>query len=163
MVTPPGRWAWWSGDETRFQPRMGTECGCFHTYREMGSHLSHKVALPLHRVMANRWKRWLIDSAGGEPDRWPMRRPMLEMVMMASSLQPPRDSATRGMKDTPTAQQSALCAAIFRASPVLRACPWMLAAFSKVRGCSIFYNLAAYRQFFGRSDFFWQNALFCSF
>ena len=44
------------------------------------------------------------------------RHPILERVLAARSLHPPRDSITCGTKDTPTAWQEVACAAIFFSS-----------------------------------------------
>ena len=57
------------------------------------------------------WKRWGIVSVEDKPSWWPRRQPIhvLEMVSVAPLLHPPRDSASRETKETPTAQQDVAC------------------------------------------------------
>ena len=100
----------------------------------VGSLWAHMEALLLHREMASLWNRWQVDSS---PVRCPRRRPILQMLWTASSLQPPRDSTTSGMNSTPTDRHASLWAAIFCSSPTLRACPWVLAAPARVRDCRV--------------------------
>ena len=62
--------------------------------------------------MAHLWNRWRVHSVGEIPSRWPMRRPMAAIVEAASSLQPPRDSTTSGMKVTPAERHASAWAAM---------------------------------------------------
>ena len=103
----------------------------------IGILLIHRAALPLHKQMASLWKRWDVASAGGIPRRWPCNRPMSRMVSSAQSLQPPMDSATKGMKVTPTDRQASAWAANFLSSPTARACPWVVEAPTIVSCCRL--------------------------
>ena len=67
---------------------------------QAGYRLTHSEAFPIQREIASRWNRWHVVSGGGIPRCCPWSQPMLLMVWMASSLQPPKDSTTRGMKVT---------------------------------------------------------------
>ena len=64
------------------------------------------MALPLHRQMASLWKRWMVESAEVMPSFWPSSWPKLLIMSAALSLQPPIDSITSGMNDTPTEWQA---------------------------------------------------------
>ena len=79
--------------------------------------------ISLQRRMASLWKRWVAESAGGIPSLWPSSHPKLRMVSAARLLQPPIDSTTSGLKDTPTEWQASALAAIFRSSSTERAWP----------------------------------------
>ena len=76
-----------------------------------------------------------MESAGGIPSLYPSWRPMLLMVWMAVSLQPPRDLATKGMNVTPTERQAPTWATIFLSSPTERAWAWVVAAPVTVSVC----------------------------
>ena len=67
----------------------------------MGTRVTHMHAFPFHKQMANRSNKCLILSDGGNPIRWPWRRPMAFMVSTALELQPPRDSTIKGTKEIP--------------------------------------------------------------
>ena len=101
----------------------------------MGTHLIHMEALPLHRQIESLWKRWLVESAGEIPSLSPSWRPMLLMAWMAVSLQPPRDSATKGMNIIPTKRQASAWATIFLSFPTETAWPWVVAASVTVSAC----------------------------
>ena len=73
---------------------------------EVGIRCSQRVALPLHREMESLWKRWWVVFHGGIPRRFPKRWPMLEMVLIASLLQPLKVSTTKGVNETPTDRQA---------------------------------------------------------
>ena len=77
----------------------------------VGHRRIQRAALPLQRELAHLWNRWQVHSVGEIPSRWPMRRPMAAIVEDASSLQPPRDSTTSGMKVTPAERHASAWAA----------------------------------------------------
>ena len=66
--------------------------------RWMGRQLFQRAVLPVQREMERRWKRWQVNSAGGEPERMPRKWLMLWMQFIASSLHPPKASPTNGIK-----------------------------------------------------------------
>ena len=103
----------------------------------VGNRWSQREAFPLQRQIAHLSNRWRVVSDGGTPSRWPSTRPMLERVLAARSLQPPRVSNKTGTNATPTAWHWAACWAIFLFSPTVKACPCTLAAPCKVSCCKV--------------------------
>ncbi len=65
------------------------------------SRYSHRHALPLQRAIAWRWNSCL-EQEDGEFTLWLMASLMARMVLMESSLRPPKVSATIWMNVTPT-------------------------------------------------------------
>ena len=102
------------------------------------------MAFPFHSEMANRWKRCRILSDREIPRRCHWRRPMLAMVWIASSLQPPRDSTTRGANSTPTARQASARYNL----PLL--CPGVLAAPTRVSCCRVKMTVTSSSNWEGR-------------
>ena len=80
------------------------------TLSTRGAKVAHRrAAFLLHRQMAHLRNRWRVVSEGGIPSRWPSKRPILESVLAARSLQPPNVSNTTGTNVTPTSWHEAAC------------------------------------------------------
>ena len=99
----------------------------------MGRRCSQRHAFPRHRVTATLWNRCLVQvEASWGVTLWEMAFPIERMMAMESSANPPRVSATTGMKSTPAERQAERWDASLRWTPTCRAWPGVEAALCKV-------------------------------
>ena len=99
----------------------------------MGWRCSQRNAFPRPRAIATWWNSCLmqVEESWGLT-LWAMASPRDRMVEMVSSTNPPRVSATTGMKSTPAERQAERWDASLRWTPTCRAWPGVEAASCKV-------------------------------
>ena len=67
----------------------------------MGNLEHHIWTLPRHNATESLWNRWPMVSPGSRPKWRAWRRPIDQMVEIASRLQQPSVSTARGRRETP--------------------------------------------------------------